>query len=311
MDPYEALGVSKTATAAEIKKAYRKIVKESHPDINPGDKAGEERFKAAAAAYDLLKDPEKRARFDRGEIDASGQERPEQQFYRQYAGAQDNPYRGTQSFDDYEDLSDFFANFSRGARTARGGAGHDHMHGGFHADGADMRYRLEVSFMDAALGGSTRITLPDGGSLEVQIPRGIADGQTIRLRGKGGAPIGKGRPGDALITVSVAPHKLFRREGDNIRVTLPVTIDEAILGAKVEVPTISGPVNVTVPKGASSGQVLRLRGRGVALRGRDERGDQLVELKIVTPPKVDDALADFMADWRKTNSYDPRKGMTA
>jgi len=308
MDPYEALGVKKTATAEEIKKAYRKIVKESHPDLNPGDKAGEERFKAAAAAYDLLKDPEQRARFDRGEIDAQGQERPEAQFYRSYAGAQDNPYRNREQFDDYEDLSGFFSEYMRGARGARGGAGHDHMHG-FHADGADVRYRLEVSFMDAALGGSTRITLPDGANLEVQIPRGIADGQTIRLRGKGGAPIGKGRPGDALITISVAPHKLFTRDGDTVRIVLPVTIDEAILGAKVEVPTISGPVKLTIPKGASSGQVLRMRGRGVAPRGREQRGDQLVELKIVAPPKIDEELSSFMASWRRKHAYDPRKGM--
>ncbi|SNS43313.1 DnaJ C-terminal domain-containing protein [Tropicimonas sediminicola] len=308
MDPYEALGVSKTASAAEIKKAYRKIVKESHPDINPGDKAGEARFKAAAAAYDLLKDPEKRARFDRGEIDASGQERPEANYYRNYAGARDNPYRGGQRFDDYEDLSDFFSDFMRSQRGARGGAGHDHMHG-FHSDGEDLRYRLEVPFMDAALGGTTRITLPDGSVLQVQIPRGIADGQTIRLKGKGGAPVGKGRQGDALVTVSVAPHKVFSREGDTIRVVLPITIDEAILGGKVEVPTISGPVNLTIPKGASSGQVLRLRGRGIAPRGREDRGDQLVELKIVAPPSVDDELASFFEAWKQKHSYDPRKGM--
>jgi DnaJ-class molecular chaperone len=308
MNPYEVLGVKKTASAEEIKKAYRKIVKESHPDLNPGDTAGEERFKAAAAAYDLLKDPEQRARFDRGEIDAQGQERPEAHFYRGYAGAQDNPYRSGQPFDETEDLSDFFADFMRNARDARGGAGHGHMHG-FHADGADVRYRLEVPFMDAALGGSTRITLPDGSNLEVQIPRGIGDGQTIRLRGKGGTPIGKGRPGDALITISLAPHKIFTREGDTVRVVLPITIDEAILGAKVEVPTISGPVKLTIPRGASSGQVLRMRGRGIAPRGREQRGDQLVELKIVTPPRIDEELASFMESWRRKHAYDPRKGM--
>ncbi|RYH10936.1 DnaJ C-terminal domain-containing protein [Tropicimonas sp. IMCC6043] len=308
MDPYEALGVKKTASAEEIKKAYRKIVKESHPDLNPGDTAGEERFKAAANAYDLLKDPEKRAQYDRGEIDAQGQDRPEAHFYRSYAGARDNPYRGGQQFDESEDLSDFFTDFMRQARGARGGAGHDHMHG-FHADGADIRYRLEVPFMDAALGGSTRITLPDGSALGVQIPRGIEDGQTIRLRGKGGPAVGKGRPGDALITISVAPHKIFSREGDTVRVVLPITFDEAVLGAKVEVPTISGPVNLSIPKGASSGQVLRLRERGIAPRGRDKRGDQLVELKIVAPPAIDDELAGFMEGWRRKHAYDPRKGM--
>lgn len=308
MDPYEALGVKKTATAEEIKKAYRKIVKESHPDLNPGDAVGEERFKAAASAYDLLKDPKKRERFDRGEIDAQGHERPEAHFYRNYAGARDNPYGGRQQFDDYEDLSDFFNDYMRSARNARGGAGHDHVHG-FHADGADVRYWLEVPFMDAALGGNTRIVLPDGSALEVQIPRGVSDGQTIRLRGKGGEPVGKGRAGDALISISVAPHKVFTREGDTVRMVLPITLYEAVLGAKIEVPTIGGPVKLSIPKGANSGQVLRLRGRGIAPRGREERGDQLVELKIVVPPKIDEDLANLMESWSRKHAYDPREGM--
>ncbi len=309
MDPYEALGVSRTASAAEIKKAYRRIVKESHPDLNPGDAAGEERFKNASAAYDLLKDPEKRARFDRGEIDAQGQERPQQSYYRSYAEAPDNPYRQGQRFEDFEDLSDFFSDYLRGGRGTRG-TGHGHAHG-MHADGRDSRYRLEVPFLDAALGGTTRITLPDGAALEVQIPRGIADGQTIRLRGKGGAPIGKGQPGDALVTISVAPHKIFRRDGDDIRMVLPITLDEAVLGGRVEVPTISGAVSLSIPKGASSGQVLRMRGRGIAPRGRETRGDQLVELKIVAPPNVDEALQEFMETWRKGRDHNPRKGMAS
>ncbi|MEM7319427.1 MAG: DnaJ C-terminal domain-containing protein [Pseudomonadota bacterium] len=310
MDPYEALGVSKTASAEEIKKAYRKIVKENHPDLNPGDKAGEERFKAASAAHDLLKDPEKRARFDRGEIDMHGQERPDAHYYRTYAGAQDNPYRGDQQFDDYEDLSGIFNEFMRSKQGARGTSG-SHHGPGFHANGADTRYRLEVAFMDAALGGSTRLTMPDGSALEVQIPRGIADGQTIRLRGKGGEPIGKGRAGDALITISIAPHKIFSREGDVVRVTLPVTIYEAVLGGKVEVPTITGPVSLSIPGGSSSGQVLRLRERGIAPRGREKRGDQLVELKIVTPKSVDDELAVVMEKWRDEHAYNPREGMAS
>ena len=314
-DPYAALGLKKTATDAEIKKAYRKIVKTSHPDINPDDAGAEARFKAAAAAYDLLKDPEQRARFDRGEIDASGQERPEHHFYKQYAGAEGNPYRGGQSFEDYDDLSDFFDEYLRG----RGAAGFDHAGGGagagagfggreFHAHGADRQYRLEVPFLDSVLGATTRITLPDGKSLEVKIPRGIKDGQTIRLRGKGSPGIGKGQPGDALITISVAEHPTFRREGNDIRVTLPISIDEAVLGAKVEVPTVTGKVKVTIPRGASSGQVLRLKGKGV-LPAKGARGDQLVELKLVMPPDVDAKLEACMREWRKSHRYDPRKGM--
>ncbi len=310
MDPYETLGVKKNATAEELKKAFRKIVRESHPDLNPDDPKGADRFKAASAAYDLLKDPEQRARYDRGEIDASGQERPKQQYYKSYAGAKGNPYRGGgQRFEDFEDLSDFFSDYLRGAAGKRGKAGHNHFRGSFNADGEDVRYRLDVPFLDAALGGSKRLTLPDGSVLDVQIPRGIADGQTIRLRGKGGPAVGSGKPGDALVTVSVAPHEIFTRDGDNIRVVLPITIDEALLGGRVEVPTITGNVSMTIPKGSSSGQVLRLREKGIAPRGQEKRGDQLVELKIVSPKKIDEELVAFMTAWRKQHKYDPRKGM--
>lgn len=312
-DPYAALGVSKTASDAEIKKAYRKIVKSHHPDLNPDDKAAESRFKAAAAAYDLLKDPEQRARFDRGEIDASGQETPQyhqQQYYRDYAGAEGNPYRSGQRFEDYDDLNDFFSEYlrGRGGHSSQGFAGH-----GFEnvrMRGGDMRYRLEVKFMDAVLGGKTRITLPDGAGLEVSIPKGIRDGQTIRLRGKGQPGHGGGEAGDALITVHVAEHPLFARDGNDIRLVLPISLDEAVLGGKVPVPTIAGKVNVTVPRGASSGQVLRLKGRGVA-PAKGAGGDQLVELKIVAPPKVDDDLAACLKSWRAKHAYDPRKGMGA
>jgi DnaJ-class molecular chaperone len=310
-DPYADLGVSKDATEAEIKKAYRKIARDSHPDLNPEDKGAEARFKAASAAYDLLRDPEKRARFDRGEIDASGQERPPRQYYREYAEGPGNPYRGGfgqgQEFEGFEgfDASDIFADFlrQRGAGRARQGGQQ------FSVRGQDMRYQLELPFLDAAMGAKRRITLPDGAALEVTIPEGTADGQTIRLRGKGGPGFGGGEPGDALVTISVAPHPLFTREGDDILVTLPITIDEAVLGGKVATPTISGPVNLTIPKGATTGQVLRLRGRGVKGRGKAPRGDQRVELRITMPKEVDDELADFMRGWAERHGYDPRKGM--
>ncbi len=314
MDPYEALGVKKTASDAEIKQAYRKIVKSSHPDINPDDAGAEARFKAASAAYELLKDPQRRARFDRGEIDASGQERPEHRFYKHYADSGGNPYRAGQGFEDFEDvdLSDFFDEYLRRRPApgpgAGGGTGAGFEGREFHAHGADRHYRLEVAFLDAVLGATTRLTLPDGKALEVTIPRGIRDGQTLRLRGKGGPGIGKGRPGDALITVHVAQHPLFRREGNDIRITLPITLDEAVLGARVEVPTITGKVKLSIPKGASSGQVLRLRDKGV-LPARGKRGDALVELRIVTPPKIDAELEDCMRAWRARHGYDPRKGM--
>ncbi len=308
-DPYAALGLKKSATDAEIKKAYRQIVKTSHPDLNPDDAGAEARFKAAAAAYDLLKDPEQRARFDKGEIDATGQERPEHAYYKQYAGAEGNPYQrgpgfGGQGFENPEDMSSFFDAYLRGRGPDGAGFGGQ----AFHAHGSDAQFRLEVPFMDAVLGASTRITLPDGKALEVNIPRGIKDGQTLRLRGKGNPGIGKGSPGDALITVHVGAHKLFRREGNDIRVTLPITLDEAVLGGKVEVPTITGAVKVSVPKGASSGQVLRLKGKGV-LPKNGTRGDQLVELKIASPPEIDAELAAFMEGWRTKHAYNPRAEM--
>lgn len=304
-DPYAALGLKKTATAEDLKKAYRKIARSNHPDLKPDDPAAEARFKAASAAYDLLKDPETRARFDRGEIDATGAEQHHQrQYYRDYADAPGNPYGTGRASGGFADASDIFAEFMRGR-----GAQPDFDGQGFNARGADSQYALEIDFMQAVNGGKTRITLPDGRGLEVTIPRGTTDGQTIRLRGKGGAGIGEGTPGDALITLSVRPHAMFRRDGNDIILTLPVTFDEAVLGGKVAAPTIHGPVNLTIPAGANSGQVLRLRGRGVHPAEKGKPGDQRVELNIVAPPKIDDDLAAFMKDWRKTHAYDPRKGM--
>ncbi|WP_171230552.1 DnaJ C-terminal domain-containing protein [Ruegeria sp. HKCCA4008] len=301
-DPYTVLGVSKDASTADIKKAYRRIAKDCHPDLKPGDDAAEAKFKAAAAAYDLLKDPETRARFDNGEIDASGQERPQQQYYRDYAEAAGNPYRGRQA--DPDDMSDIFAEFMRGRGGFGGQRGHQ-----FHAPGHNLSYSLQISFLDSVFGASQKLTLPDGDRIEVKIPAGITDGQTIRLRGKGAPGYGEGPPGDALVTVSVAKHPVFERQGDDIHITLPITIDEAILGGKVPAPTIDGGVNVNVPAGTSSGKTLRLRGKGVKKRGSSARGDQLIELTIATPDKIDDELKQFMETWRQKHRYDPRKGM--
>ncbi|WP_170355446.1 DnaJ C-terminal domain-containing protein [Ruegeria lacuscaerulensis] len=300
-DPYSALGVTKDASDAEIKKAYRRIAKDCHPDLKPGDAEAEAKFKAAAAAYDLLKDPEKRAQFDRGEIDASGQERAQQQYYRDYAEAAGNPYRGRQT--DPDDMSDIFAEFMRG----RGGYGQRSQ--GFHAPGHNRSYSLQISFLDAVFGASQKLTLPDGDRIEVKIPAGITDGQTIRLRGKGDPGFGDGPAGDALVTVTVAPHPVFERQGDDIHITLPITIDEAVLGGKIPAPTIDGGVNVSVPPGTSSGKTLRLRGKGVKKRGSADRGDQLIELTVAMPDQIDDDLRAFMENWRDTHSYDPRKGM--
>lgn len=303
LDPYETLGLTRSATADDIRKAYRKLVRTSHPDLHPDDPGAEARFKEIAAAHDLLKDPATRARFDAGEIDAAGAERPQRQYYRDFAEAAGNPYQQPRGFSTQGDPADIFAEILR-QRTRQGAE--DYGSRGFAAPGQDVRYTLDVPFLDAARGGEIRITLPDGAGLAVRIPRGARDGQTLRLRGKGGPGHGGGPSGDAMITLSVRPHRVFQREGDDIRVILPVTIDEAVLGARITAPTITGPVSLTIPPGASSGRVLRLRGRGVTPAGGSTAGDQLVELKIVLPPTVDPALRDFLAGWQKDHAHDPR-----
>lgn len=303
-DPYKTLGIPRTATQAEIKKAYRKLVKELHPDLHPGDAAKQERFKAVSHAYDLLGDPEKRRRFDAGEIDASGQERPERQYYHHYAGQEAGrrydagPEFGAGMGED--DLSDIFAQFFGGARAGSGGFRRE-----MHARGQDLHYHLEVDFLDAARGARRRITMPDGDTIEIAIPPGLKDGQTLRLRGKGAPGHGQGGPGDALVTVAVRPHPVFTRLDDDIEMELPITFDEAVLGARVDVPTVSGPVSVTVPKGASSGQRLRLRGKGIARPGA-KAGDHILRLKIVLPSRIDGEMEELARRWRDRASFDPR-----
>ena len=307
-DPYAALGLTKSATADDIKKAHRKLVRTSHPDLHPDDKGAEEQFKAISSAYDLLKDPETRARFDAGEIDAQGAERPQRQYYRDFADAPDARYPQGRGFGAGVDPSDIFAEIlrNRGRAPGRDDVGG----GGYAAGGADARYTLDVPFLDAVRGAETRITLPDGQTLAVKIPQGSEDGQTLRLRGKGAPGFGGGPAGDALVTVMVRDHPVFRRVGDDILLTLPITFDEAILGGKVTVPTIDGPVGLTIPAGASSGRVLRLRGRGVARAGQTSKGDQNVELKVVVPKEADASLRDFLTEWRKTHAFDPRADLT-
>ncbi|MDP3960942.1 MAG: DnaJ C-terminal domain-containing protein [Pseudorhodobacter sp.] len=308
-DPYAVLGVAKAATAAQIKAAYRKLVRASHPDLNPDDAGAEARFKAASAAYDLLKDPATRARFDAGEIDASGAERPDRKFYRDYAESPQHPYQQARGFQGQGDPGDIFAEFLR--QRGQGGAGpggEGFARGDFAARGPDLHFALEVPFLDAVRGAKTRITLPGGGNLEVQIPPGTAPGQILRLRGHGGPGHGGGPAGDALIEISLRPHPVFRRDGDDIVITLPITLDEAILGGKVTTPTIKGPVSLTIPKGASSGRVLRLRGRGVP-RAAGGTGDQRVELRIVLPNHIDPELHAFFETRRNTHPDDPRSAL--
>lgn len=299
-DLYKILGVGRNASQEEIRKAYRKRAKELHPDLHPGDKEAERRFKELSAAYHLLSDAEQRARYDRGEIDASGAERPEQRFYRHYADAgQAGRYTSTASMGGFEDISDIFSDlFTQGSR--RGPR--------FRARGQDRYYHLEIDFLDAVNGTRRRITFPDGNVLDLKIPAGTHDGSTLRLRGKGTPGIGGGASGDALIQIGVRPHPVFRRDGDDIVIDLPLTLYEAVLGTKVEVPTISGRVVMTVPKGSTTGDVLRLKGKGIKTE-KGGAGDQRVVLHVALPETVDPELQTFMKEWRKTHSYDPRVAM--
>ncbi|MBZ0124720.1 MAG: DnaJ domain-containing protein [Roseovarius sp.] len=298
-DPYKVLGVSRDAPQAEIKKAYRKLAKTLHPDLHPGDKTKEAEFQAVAGAYDILGDEEKRKRFDAGEIDARGHERPERQYYRQHAGADSRGrYDSAAGYGDFEDVSDIFSDLFGARQQARGGHG-------FAARGADLHYHLDVDFMDAAQGAKRAVPLPDGSMIDLTIPAGVRDGQTLRLRGKGRPGLGGGPAGDAYVEIGVRRHAVFTRDGNDIEAEVPITIDEAILGARIEVPTISGKVAVSVPKGASSGQRLRLKGRGVK-PGAGGVGDQYVRLKIVTPPKIDAEMETIARRWRDHVTDDPR-----
>jgi len=299
-DPYSVLGVKRDASQEEIRTAYRQLAKKLHPDLNPGDKQAEEKFKQVAAAYDILGDAEKRARFDRGEIDASGQERARERYYRDFhgPGAEEHTYSTSGGFADFMESEDILKEmFGRGGRTLR-------------LRGQDVLYPLPVEFLEAGNGATKRITMPDGGTLDVVIPKGTRDGQVLRLRGKGGPGIGGGEPGDALVETEVAPHRFFTRKGDDIHVELPVSLPEAVLGAKLDVPTPTGPVRMTVPKGANTGTVLRLRGKGVARAG-GKAGDEYVTLKVVLPERPDPELEEFVQRWQAGQSQNPRQHLEA
>lgn len=295
-DPYALLGVKPQASQDEIRAAYRALAKKLHPDLNPGDKQAEERFKQVAAAYDVLGDAEKRARYDRGEIDASGAERPRERYYRDFhgPGAEEHAYSSSGGFSDFMESEDIRDLFGRGGRLR--------------LRGQDVLYRLPVEFLEAVNGSTKRITMPDGGTIDVTIPQGTRDRQVLRLRGKGGPGIGGGEAGDALVEIEVMPHKFFTRAGDDIHLEFPVSLPEAVLGAKLDVPTPTGPVHMTVPKGSNTGSVLRLKGKGVARAGASP-GDQYVTLKIVLPERPDPELEEFARRWQAAQN--PRRHLEA
>lgn len=310
-DPYNILGVAKDASSDAIRKAYRKLAKELHPDINPGDKTAEERFKAVQSAYDLLKDPDKRARFDRGEIDASGQERAHQQYrYRDFADAgAGQAYHSQAGHADMGDLGGIFADLFGGRMGGANGRGQ--RGGAVHMRGRDVRYTFEVDFLDAVNGTRSRLTMPNGQALDLTIPPGLRDGQILRLKGKGEPGMGGAPNGDAMVEVHVRPHKLFRRDGDDLELDLPISLDEAVLGGKVKVPTPDGSVTMSVPKGANSGQRLRLKGKGVSSGKGKARGDLYVVLQIKLPDRIDDDLKAAIERWSKDHAYDPRRNLKA
>ncbi|WP_339035411.1 J domain-containing protein [Bradyrhizobium symbiodeficiens] len=301
-DPYETLGVARSATDKEIKSAFKKLARKFHPDLHPGDKEAEAKFKAISAANDLLKDKEKRRRFDAGEIDASGAERPQERFYRDFAdGPAYTTHAAQDGFDSNEDLEEFLAKAfaGRGQRSERA----------FRARGQDVSYVLPVAFVDAASGATRTITLPDGKTLEVMVPEGAEDRQMLRLKGQGMPGYGGGPPGDAYVELHIQPHPFFHRKDDNIHVEIPVTLREAVLGGRIEVPTITQPVTMTVPKGSNSGTTLRLRERGIRNRKSGQRGHQLITLKVVLPAGEEPELVEFLEAWRPKNAQDPRKEM--
>jgi DnaJ-class molecular chaperone len=301
--PYEVLGVARSTGTDDIRKAYRKLAKELHPDLNPGKPEAEARFKSVASAYDLLSDPEKKARYDRGEIDETGAERPHYSYRSHAEGAQGRKY-APEGEVNVEDLDNLFAMFGQRARAQGGGGGQR-----FSMPGQDSLYSLTIELTEAAIGGTRRLSLAPDQWLDVTVPAGIADGQVLRLKGKGQPGLGGGPPGDALIEVHIAPHPFFRRDGDDIRMELPVSLVEAVLGARVTVPTVTGPVAMTIPKGSDSGAQLRLRGKGVQRKGHE--GDQYVTLKIVIGDSGDAELAQFLETWSDRHKTDPRRGMGA
>ncbi|WP_421736893.1 DnaJ C-terminal domain-containing protein [Caulobacter sp.] len=310
-DPYQELGVSRTASADEIRKAFRKLAKQFHPDTNPGNAAAEERFKQVSAAFDILGDAAKKKKFDAGEIDADGRE-----TMRGFGGASGagNPFgaggfqRGgfsARTGDGPEvDLGDLFGDIlGRGARGG-GGFGGGAGGGGFSPRGADVKARLDIDLEEAIRGGKKRVAFSDGRTIDVTIPVGAQEGQTLRLKGQGSP--GRAGPGDALIELTFKPHPIYRREGETLVMDLPVSIPDAVLGGKVEAPTPDGNVMLAVPKGSSSGATLRLKGRGL-VDAKGKRGDLLARLMLTLPETIDPDLEKFAQAWREQKPYTPKR----
>jgi DnaJ-class molecular chaperone len=311
-DPYDVLGVPRKATEAEIKKAFRALAKKHHPDKHGNDPKAVKKFQEISGAYELLGDKEKRAQYDRGEIDEAGQPKGFNQGFRpggagfeQGFGARSGGRAGPRGFeyqwsgngDEGVKAEDIFSEFFGG--LGGGGKRRQQPH-----KGADVQLQTTVSLQEAAQGGTRRVVLADGRQLEVRIPPGVKDGQQIRLRGQGAPGERGGPPGDALITIAIAPHPYLERDGRDLRMDLPVTLKEAVMGAKVPVPTLTGPVTLTVPPHSNSGRVLRLKAKGLPGTGGESPGDLYVRLVVTMPETPDPTLDAFLQSW--DNAYDPR-----
>ena len=306
-DPYLELGVARTATAAEIRKAFHKLAKQHHPDANKGDKKAEERFKQASAAFDVIGDPEKRKKFDAGEIDADGRETMRAGGF----GGAGSPFgggfnrggggfgRGGGAEGPEIDLNDLFGDILGRNRGAGAGSG-----GGFSPRGGDVRARLDIDLEEAIKGGKKRVAFSDGRTIDVTIPAGAQEGQTLRLKGQGSP--GRGGAGDALIELAVKPHPIYRREAETLVMDLPISVPDAVLGGKVEAPTPDGPVTLSIPKGSNSGAKLRLKGRGLS-DGKGKRGDLFARLVVTLPDAPDAELETFAEQWREKRPYAPKR----
>ncbi|HUH48303.1 MAG TPA: J domain-containing protein [Mycoplana sp.] len=297
--PYEVLGVGKNATRKDIQSAYRRLAKKLHPDLNPGDKDAEDRFKAISAAYALLGDEEKRGKYDRGEIDETGAETPPRHFYRDYASADDTAgrYESAHSFSDFGAADDIFSGFF--SRRS---------HGQRQAKGRDAYFSMELDFLEAANGAKKQISLPDGPPIDLTIPPGTRDGQTLRLRGKGEPGLNGAPAGDARIEIRVRSHSFYKQDGDDVRYEVPISLSEAVLGGKIRVPTLDGAVNVTIPANSNTGKVLRLKGKGLHKPGGGH-GDAYVTLQVMLPTAADPELTAFVQGWEAGKAQRPRKHM--
>jgi len=327
-DPYEVLGVSKSANEADVKSAYRRLAKKLHPDANKHDPKAASRFAELNAAYEIVGDSDKRKAFDRGEIDAEGKPRFQgfEGFGAQPGGGAHGPSGA--HFESFSFGPDGFRRAGGAGPGAGGGAGFEDLLRGMFggragagrgfgtqfetedfgapAGGQDLHASLTITLGDAAKGTKTRVHLPTGKDVEVKIPAGIASGQQIRLKGQGW-PSPNGRAGDALITINVAPHPLFKPDGTDLRLELPITLYEAALGGKVRVPTLDGAVELAIPAGTNSGRTFRLKGKG--LKAKSGAGDLLATVRVVLPDRVDDECKELMKKWRDSKPYDPREGL--